>query len=71
LLGNNSHELWRSEGREKGVIQKIPVPPICEVVILTALGLEYKAVSEHLQDIQEITYQHLYQSKSHLACGCS
>jgi nucleoside phosphorylase/tetratricopeptide (TPR) repeat protein len=26
-------------------------------VILTALGLEYKAVSEHLQDIQEITYQ--------------
>lgn len=38
-------------------MQEAPIPPICEVVILTALGLEYKAVSEHLQDMKEITHQ--------------
>jgi hypothetical protein len=38
-------------------MQEAPTPPICEVVILTALGLEYRAVSEHLQDMKEITHQ--------------
>lgn len=39
------------------MMQEASIPPMCEVVILTALGLEYKAVSEQLQDIQEITHQ--------------
>jgi nucleoside phosphorylase len=38
-------------------MQEAPTPLICEVVILTALGLEYKAVIEHLQDMKEITHQ--------------
>ena len=39
------------------MIQEAPAPLICEFVILTALGLEYKAVSEHLQGMQEVTHQ--------------
>lgn len=37
--------------------QKMTTPPICNVVILTAQGLEYKAVSKYLQDAREITHQ--------------
>lgn len=39
------------------MMQKAPTSPLCEVVILTALGLEYRAVRKHLQDPQEVIHQ--------------
>jgi nucleoside phosphorylase len=36
--------------------ERLPAPPPCEVLILTALQVEYRAVVHHLQELQEVIH---------------
>src|SRR5712692_2875045 len=38
------------------MVQKVPTLPACEVIILTALPVEFQAVLGHLQETQEIIH---------------
>jgi len=46
-----------AEGKDRrGMTNDAAAPPPCEVVVLTALSIEFQAVIRHLQDVQEVVH---------------